>query len=103
MGGPFALFLRHIRGRGTQTEARIEVDPIANATYWGAKKRTGWNRRNRNSAPQHPEWVGASWTPAVAGQGPYAINDALARHRDEILDMFGEAVDRTAARAFPDP
>lgn len=102
MGGPFAHFAKMIKGKGGAAGAKIGIDPTANAVFWGAKKRTGWNARNPQSKQQFPDWVGASWDTAVKGQGPYAINPALADHLDDIAEMYGDAIDRIAKKAFPD-
>lgn len=109
MGGVQAKAASAIRGYANQREARIGVVPsarvpFANVAFWGAKRHTGWYERARyNDSPrQHPEWVGNTWDVAEHGVGPYAINEALAEHIDDILDEYGEAIDRLAARAFPD-
>lgn len=102
LGGPFRRFAGAIAGRGGATGARISIKPEANATFWGAKKRTGARNIVRGDGrPQHPEWVGASWDVAVAGQGPYAINSALASHLDDIERMYGDGIDRVVKAAFP--
>lgn len=101
MGGPFAHFADQITGRATQAAARIQIDPTANATFWGAKGTSGWNRGN-GGAPQHPAWVGASWDVGVVGQGPYAINETIARRGGEIVDIYAEIIDRITREAFPD-
>lgn len=102
MGGPFAHFADSIKGTGGVAGAKITIDPVANAAYWGAKKRTGWYADDRflGEPSQHPPWVGNSWDVAVDGQGPYAINPALAAHVDDIVDLYGQAIDRVAADAF---
>lgn len=100
MGGPFAHFSGAIRARGGVTGARLAVQPQSNATFWGARKRTGWNAGN-DGRPQHPKWVGNSWDVAVAGTGPYAINNALAAHVSDIENKYGDAVDDITRRAFP--
>lgn len=102
MGGPFAHFANAIRGYGTVSGARIGIgNGNANATFWGAKKRTGWNAGNGGKA-QHPSWVGASWDVGVHGQGPYAINQAIANHLPDIIDRYSEGIDDITRRAFPD-
>lgn len=93
MGGPQGHFASAISGRANQRGAYVGVrNPAANAAFWGAKQRTGWNAGN--STPNLPEWVGNSWAAGVAGQGPYAINDTIARHMGDILRTYGDAVDR---------
>jgi len=109
MGGVQAKAASAIGERHTSTSASVAVlpssiDKMANIAFWGAKKRTGWyrNARYARSTAQHPPWVGNSWTPMVAGQGPYAINAALAAHDDELLDEYLEAIMGIARAAFPE-
>lgn len=77
---------------------------MANVAFWGAKKRTGWYaaRRYAHSTRQHPSWVGNTWEAAVAGQGPYAINAALAAELQRFLGLYGQMIDDLAHRAFPE-
>lgn len=100
LGGPFAHFAGDIVGRGTQTGARVEVRPRANATFWGAEKRTGWNA-GHGGAPQHPKWVGASWRPGGPG-GPYAINPTIETHGPQIDQRFLNNIDDITRQAFTD-
>lgn len=110
MGGVQARAASAIGERHSAKSAAIAVlparglDAMANVAFWGAKKHTGWYAAHRywNSSPQHPPWVGASWEAAVAGQGPYAINDALAAHLDDIVEEYGDMIDHIARRAFPE-
>lgn len=101
MGGPYAHFAGAIAGRATQVAARVEVRPEANATFWGAYRRTGWNA-GHGGRPQHPKWVGASWTPGVSGEGPYAINETIARRAVQIDGIYAEVIARILKQAFPD-
>lgn len=99
MGGVQAHFASAIVGRGGATGARIQIaDEDAFGAFWGAKQRTGWNAGN--DTPNLPEWVGSGWDVGVAGQGPYAINETIARKDDEIVEMYEEAIDRITADAF---
>lgn len=102
MGGPYAHFASMISGRATQTAARIQIDSTANATFWGARGRSGWNYGNGGFA-QHPEWVGNSWDVGRTGQGPYAINETIARRAVEIDAIYRGVIDEIYAGAFPDP
>lgn len=91
------------------TAARVVVrptkrSPMANAVFWGAKKRTGWYARYRfkdASGRQFPGWVGASWTPATPGEGPYVVNETLAARWDDIQDLYLDGQWAAIARAFP--
>lgn len=99
MGGPQSHFAGAIRGRGGVSGARVAVArPEANAAFWGAKQRTGWNAGNE--AANQPRWVGNSWDVGGAG-GPYAINSTVRERMRAIEDMFGDAIDDVARRAFP--
>lgn len=112
MGGVQGKAAGAIRGSGNARNAKVSIKPsrsarsdtaMANVAFWGAIKRTGDNRAGRrNGKRQHPIWVGDNWDAAVAGQGPYAINTALARNIDDITDAYLAAIDRLSAAAFPD-
>lgn len=108
MGGVQEKFAGAIRGYANQRSARVGVNtgPRSGAgpAFWGAKRHTGWYAKGRyhDSTPQHPPWVGNSWDAAVHGQGPYAINAALADHLDDVVDEFAEMVDDLTHRAFPE-
>ncbi len=65
--------------------------PEALAAFWGAKKETGWNAGS--GSPNLPPWVGNTWAVGMPGQGPYALNEAIAEKRDEVLKSWGEAID----------
>jgi hypothetical protein len=99
MGGEQHHFAHDISGQGTQTGARLQVAQEANAAFWGAKKRTGWNRGHGGKA-QHPPWVGNAWLPGEAG-GPYALNPTIAANIDQIVEKSGQMVDRITRQAFP--
>lgn len=101
-GGQTAHFADSVMGRARNTGAYVTVKPNAATAFWGAKKRTGWNASNPNSRPQHPKWIGNSWSVGVLGQGPYAINPAIAHHMPEILEEFEKAIEDVTSRAFND-
>lgn len=109
MGGVQAKAASAIGFKATVREARIAIypsahsDAMANVAFWGAKKRTGWYARNRygdSATPQHPRWVGNSWDVAEAGQGPYAINAALASYKPDIWEAYFQMVLDLAHDAF---
>ena len=99
-----------IKGTGTVAGAAVAVKPgaataMANVAFWGVKRRVGWYAQDRyaGSSPQrHPAWIGSSWQVGVAGQGPYAINDAIAEYGDELLADWRDGMTELTARAFPD-
>jgi len=110
MGGVQARAASAIGGRGDEQAARISVlpsrvDKFGNVAFWGAIRHSGWyaNPRYDGSTAQHPPWVGNDWDVAVAGQGPYAINDALAEHLDELLEFYEQMLDELSDGPFPGP
>ncbi len=111
MGGIQRRAASAIKGSANARSARIQIKPskgkrnptaMANVAFWGAKRRTGWYATKLEGKRQHPEWVGAGWKVAERNEGPYAINAALARHLNDIVAAHAAAIDRVAARAFPD-
>lgn len=109
MGGVQAKAASAIKGRASQRDAKIGVRnsrgiPFAAVAFWGAKRHTGWyaKRQYASGPAQHDPWVGNSWEVAVAGQGPYAINDALASHSPQIVEWYGDMVDDLMREAFPE-
>jgi hypothetical protein len=111
MGGQQARFAGGISARATQTKASVGVlgggkNPGAKGAFFGAKRRTGWYARQRYldtaGAAQFLPWVGNTWAAAVPGQGPYAINPALAAYIPQIVEEYGEMIDDLTRRAFPE-
>lgn len=98
-GGSTRHFAGKISGRGTQAGARLEVASVANAAFWGAKQRTGWNAGNA-TANQKP-WVGAGWDAGGPG-GPYAMNPTIARNLPQIEERYGDGLAELLRNAFPD-
>ena len=110
-GGVWAKAWRGITPRVAATSSGIGVNnnPPASArmapvAFWGAKKRTGWFAAPKYAAykSQHPAWVGNSWQGSSKSEGPYVINYTMAEEEDKVVDMFGDALDRLASKAFPD-
>jgi hypothetical protein len=106
MGGVQAKAAGSIKGYATQTQASVGFPSggIAGAAFWGTLRHTGWYAAARYvaSSPQHPKWVGDNWEPGVAGQGPYAINDALADFLPELDDRYLDMIEDLTSKAFPD-
>jgi hypothetical protein len=77
--------------------------PWTLADIWGAKKRTGWYAAERyeGGAPQHPPWVGNSWTVGSRGEGPYGVNAAIADKLDEVMDGWAEDIQQLMNEAMP--
>lgn len=77
-----------------------KTHPAALVAFWGAKKRTGWNA-GHGGKPQHPKWVGNTWGVGVKGQGPYALNDAIADEATfrEARREYEQGIDDLAKRA----
>lgn len=105
MGGVHAKAAGLIKGYASGTQASVGVPSgIGGAAEWGTLRHTGWYaaaRYRASSGRQHPPWVGSSWEPGVAGQGPYAINSALAGDLDQVVEAFMHAIDDLTANAFP--
>lgn len=102
-GGSQKHFAAAIRGYGSVQAARVGIArPEAFAAFWGAKQsHTGWNTGNEGR-PNQPEWVGNAWDVGVKGQGPYALNDAVADRIDWAVDTIWAEVDSLTRAAFPD-
>jgi len=98
MGGVYAKAAPAIVGVGNFKSARVRVKAtkqyrFAPAAFWGTKRRSGWYAARRfesSGGEQHPPWVGAGWDVGVKGQGPYAINNAIADNIDDVLQMWEE-------------
>lgn len=111
MGGVQRRAASAIKGSANARSARIQIKPskgkrnptaMANIAFWGAERQTGWYATKKTGKRQHPDWVGSGWEVAQANEGPYAINAALARHLDDIVAAHAAALNRLAAKAFPE-
>jgi hypothetical protein len=106
MGGLQAKAAGSIKGYASQTQASVGFPSggIAGAAFWGTLRHTGWYAAARYAGgrPNNPKWVGNSWEPGVAGQGPYAINDALADFLPDLDDRYLDMLEDLASKAFPD-
>lgn len=97
-----------IRKRVRPDQASIEIyhnPQRALGVFMGAKRRFGWyaNARYRgSSARQFERWVGNQWEPGDSAGKPYYIGDAINQAVPEIVEMYGEEVERLAGRAFPE-
>lgn len=81
-----------IVGAAESRAAKIAVrnsPPFAQGAFFGALQ-----------YKQFPAWVGNSWEVGGAG-GPYAVNPAIRESKDDIVEAFGDAFEKAAARAFP--
>jgi len=114
LGGVWARNAAAIKPRATATFGAVRISPSrakgsktrgAMAAFWGSNQRSGWYANTAHAgssgARQHPPWVGNTWQPGVAGQGPYAINDALAAYGPQLLEEWAHGIDEVTARAFP--
>jgi hypothetical protein len=106
MGGEQAAAASQIKAAKVEKGIRIRLAnskkvPFTLVAFWGAKQRTGWYkaRRYEDSTPQHHRWVGNSWDVGVKGEGPYAINAAIADKRDEVLEYWRDALEHIARDA----
>lgn len=92
-----------IKGTGTASRgARLRITKTkkleaAWVAFWGTDRRLGWFAHPRYRAYTArdqglPPWVGAKWRAARRGEGPHAINEALADAEDEILAKVEQAL-----------
>lgn len=49
-------------------------------------------RRHLGGKPQFHAWVGNSWRAGTHGEGPVAINEAIADMKPHIIEWYGDAV-----------
>ena len=109
-GGVWALAAGAITGRATASAASVGVArtsraPMALPAFWGAKARTGWFAnplKYGEYGTQHPAWVGNTWEAATRTGGPYVINYTLLEELDEVVELYGDAIDVLSSAAFPD-
>lgn len=102
MGGVQAHAAEVIKSGKTERGLRINVSatsahPEGLAAFWGAKQATGWNAGG--DKPNLPDWVGIAWKVGTAGEGPYAVNDAIAAKRDDVVKSWAQAVEDLAREA----
>jgi hypothetical protein len=91
---------RAIKASSGQMGIRIRLAggssvPTALAAFLGQNQRSGWYARRRykhSAGRQFQPWVGNSWEPGGPG-GPLAINPAIRANLDDVLDMWGDAVE----------
>jgi hypothetical protein len=96
-----AHFARFIVGRGSRTGASVGLrGRTANAAFWGAYRHTGWYS-TKPGPPQFKPWIGNAWLVGVPGQGPYAINPAIAHESDNIIRSYSQMIDEITKKAFP--
>lgn len=100
---------RAIKARATRRAARLDVIPKRGdelADILGQKRRSGWYgmflRYRSSEGRQFRPWVGNQWDPGETAGVPYEIGDAVNDSVDEVIDMYGDMLDRLARRAFPD-
>lgn len=98
-----AHFANKIEGRGDPRSATVGVRSIANAAFWGTLRRTGWYAaaKYEGGPRQHPAWIGQTWQVGRVGEGPLAINPAIAHELPRIERAYADAVGELYGRAFP--
>lgn len=103
-----ARVTKAIRPRATQKSAFVQtrtVPPYALGVFWGMRRRSGWYAAHRyrgSSGRQFEPWVGNQWDPGETGGQPYFIGPAINDSVDEVIDMYGDAIEKLAGKAFPD-
>lgn len=94
-------FAKFIVGIGTPQGASIGLrGRTANAVFWGGFRHTGWYK-GKPGPSQFKPWVGNSWRVGELGQGPYAINPAVAHGEPMIIKTYEEMVGHLLRFAFP--
>lgn len=53
--------------------------------------------RRGADVPNQPRWVGNRWQAGVRGQGPIAINEAVADLKPQIIEWYGDAIKRVVS------
>lgn len=106
MGGMQAKAASRIQGSATAKGLQIRVSRTAAhgealAAFWGSKRRTGWYALidSPDGAAQFRPWVGNTWKVGVRGEGPYAVNEAIATKRDEVVLNWAQGIDELARAA----
>ena len=118
-----AASAKYLRANANTTGAALVISnrqwaPMLVAV-WGTKKKLGWYGGWTKDALGYPVWdpqiaagfeggkpnaagwIGNNWTVATRGQGPRGINDALAKHQGDLLDIAAQESMDLIARAFP--
>ena len=68
----------------------------------GQTRRSGWYSRLRyrgSAGRQFRKWVGNQWDPGETGAVPYEVGPAINASLDEVVDMYGDALERLFRRA----
>jgi hypothetical protein len=96
-----------ISAAATQKVAAVRITPKRGdelGVFMGMKRRSGWYAKGRYRAStgrQFRPWVGANWDPGDGG-GPYYIAPAINRSIDDVIDLYGDEIEKLAAKAFPE-
>lgn len=72
---------------------------------WGMSKRSGWyaaSRYSGSSGRQFEPWVGNQWDPGARSGKPYFIGEAINESVDDVIDIYGDEIEKLAAQAFPE-
>jgi hypothetical protein len=103
LGGMQRHFANQIRASGTQLGASISVQGKAAAAFWGSNQHSGWYAAPQYAGgpPQFKPWVGNAWEAGVPGEGPYAVNDAVAEMVPAIEVDYERMLDELTRKAFP--
>jgi hypothetical protein len=109
-GGAYAKAKSAITRLANSSSASIGVHdtnrvPFAEATFWGAKRRSGWYAQQKyaeSAGRQFPEWVGNNWTVGAPNEGPYVLNYTVAEEIPKVMDLYSRGVDDMFSEAFPD-
>jgi hypothetical protein len=96
-----------IGSKATQKAAFVQIrnrPARALAVFMGMKRRSGWyaaGRYRSSQGRQFEPWVGNQWDPGEFGGDPYYIGPAINRSVDDVLDLYGDELEKLARRAYP--
>lgn len=71
--------------------ANTRANPFAVGAFFGA-------RRYKQFQP----WIGNQWDPGDSVAASYGVPHSIAKHLEDIVDMYGDGIEEIAAKAFPD-
>lgn len=94
LGGVIAKAGPSIKAQAEQRAAKVSFGsakfPFAGGAFMGSI-----------AYSQFRPWVGNTWRVGERGEGPYAINEAIADKEDELVEAVDDNLGRLAGRAFP--
>lgn len=87
--------VRALLGKGDQRSGSIAIRNLKSMPFGIGAFMGG---RRRRTTQQFPPWVGNQWN-IDEGTGPYQIAPALEGRREDLIDIYMDAIRQAAARA----